>query len=91
MLLGLCSFRQPGLRQKIHDRTIQQFGLLVRDFDEALRVAGKAFNEIRDERSSADYDELLDPSPQDARDALAAAIEFLAVCGMRYGFRQGRL
>jgi len=30
-------------------RTIQRFGLLVRDLDEALRAAGRAFNAVKDE------------------------------------------
>ena len=39
-------FQATGSAPKTHDRTIQQFGLLVRDFDDALRAAGKAFNEV---------------------------------------------
>ena len=48
---------------KNHDQTVQQFGLLVRDLDDALRAAGKAFNEIKDERNEADYNETVVPSP----------------------------
>jgi uncharacterized protein (UPF0332 family) len=72
---------------KNHDQTVQQFGLLVRDLDDALRAAGKAFNEIKDERNEADYNETVVPSPDEARDALQAGVIFLDVCGVRYGFR----
>jgi uncharacterized protein (UPF0332 family) len=43
-------FQVTGEAPKTHDQTIQQFGLLVRDLDDALRAAGKAFNEVKDER-----------------------------------------
>jgi uncharacterized protein (UPF0332 family) len=36
-------FEATGNAPKRHDGVIQQFGLLVRDLDDALRVAGKAF------------------------------------------------
>jgi uncharacterized protein (UPF0332 family) len=80
-------FQVTGSAPKRHDRAIQQFGLLVRDVDDALRAAGKAFNEVKDERTAADYDETIVPSPDEARDALQAAAVFLAVRGARYGFR----
>jgi uncharacterized protein (UPF0332 family) len=79
-------FKATGTAPKRHDTTIQQFGLLVRDLDEALRAAGKAFNEVKDERTAADYDETIVPSPEDARETLRAAVDFLAVCGPRYRF-----
>jgi uncharacterized protein (UPF0332 family) len=72
---------------KRHERAIQQFGLLVRNLDDALRSAGKAFNEVKDERTDADYDGTLMPTPDEAREVLRAAIDFLAVCGARYRFR----
>ncbi len=80
-------FQSVGNAAKRHDRAIQQFGLLVRNPDDALRSAGKAFNEVKDERTDADYDETLIPMPDEAREVLRAAINFLAVCGARYGFR----
>lgn len=80
-------FQATGSAPKTHDRTIQQFGLLVRDLDDALREAGKAFNEVRDERTAADYNDAVVPSAQEARDALQAATDFLAACSARYGFR----
>jgi uncharacterized protein (UPF0332 family) len=80
-------FQAMGSAPKTHDRTIQHFGLLVRDLDDSLRLAGKAFNEIKDERNDADYNETSVPSADEARDALQAATDFLAVCGLRYGFR----
>jgi uncharacterized protein (UPF0332 family) len=80
-------FQATGNAPKRHDRTVQQFGLLVRDLDDALRAAGKALNEIKDERTAADYDETTVLSPEEARDALRAAADFLTVCGARYGFR----
>ncbi|HXA20986.1 MAG TPA: HEPN domain-containing protein [Acetobacteraceae bacterium] len=80
-------FQVTGRAPKRHDPAIQQFGLLVRDLDDALRAAGKAFNEVKDERTAADYDETIVPSPDEARDALRAATGFLAVCGAHYGFR----
>jgi uncharacterized protein (UPF0332 family) len=83
-------FQVTGSAPKRHDRAIQQFGLLVRDVDDALRDAGKEFNEVKDERTAADYDETIVPSPDEARDALQAAAVFLAVCGARYGFRAAR-
>ena len=49
-------FQVAGQAPKTHDQTIQQFGLLVRDLDDSLRAAGKAFNEVKDERNEADYD-----------------------------------
>lgn len=81
-------FQAVGDAPKRHDRAIQQFGLLVRNLDEALRGAGRAFNEVKDERTDADYDEKLMPSPDEARAVLQTATEFLAVCGARYGFRK---
>lgn len=80
-------FQATGNAPKRHDRVIQQFGLLVRDLDDALRAAGKAFNEIKDERTAADYDETIVSSSEEARDALRTAANFLTVCGARYGFR----
>jgi uncharacterized protein (UPF0332 family) len=80
-------FHATGSAPKRHDGVIQQFGLLVRDMDDALRAAGKAFNEVKDERTAADYDETIVPSPGEAREALMAAEKFLAICGVRYGFR----
>ena len=80
-------FQVTGQAPKTHDRTIQQFGLLVRDLDDALRAAGKALNEVKDERNEADYDETILPSSDEARDALQAAADFLDICGARYGFR----
>ena len=59
----------------------------MRDLDDALRTAGKVFNRIKDERTAADYDETIVPSPEEAREALQAAVDFLAICGARYGFR----
>ena len=81
-------FQAVGDAPKRHDRAIQQFGLLVRNFDDALRSAGRAFNEVKDERTDADYDESIAPSPDEAREVLKAAINFLSVCGERYGFRR---
>jgi uncharacterized protein (UPF0332 family) len=46
-------FKATGNAPKRHDGAIQQFGLLVRDLDNALR----------------------------------AAVDFLAICAVRYGFR----
>jgi hypothetical protein len=46
-----------------------------------------ANHQIKDERTAADYDETIVPSPEEARDALRAAIDFLAICGARCGFR----
>ena len=60
----------------------------MRDLDDALRAAGKAFNEVKDERAAADYNDTVLPSAQEARDALQAAVGFLAACGTRYGFRE---
>jgi uncharacterized protein (UPF0332 family) len=80
-------FQAMGNAPKRHDRTIQQFGLLVRDLDDALRAAGRAFNEIKDERTAADYDETIVLSSEEARDALRAAVDFVTICGTRYGFR----
>ncbi|MDR3532646.1 MAG: HEPN domain-containing protein [Rhodopila sp.] len=80
-------FHAVGSAPKRHDGVIQQFGLLVRDLDDALRAAGKAFNEVKDERTAADYDETIVPSPEEAKDAHLAAANFLAICGVRYGFR----
>ena len=69
-------FRATSNAPNRHDRVIQQFGLLVRDLDSALRDAGRAFNEIKDERTAADYDEGFVTSPDDARTALQAATGF---------------
>ncbi|WP_158924953.1 HEPN domain-containing protein [Acidisphaera sp. S103] len=80
-------FQAVGSAPKRHDGVIQQFGLLVRDLDDAVKVAGRAFNEVKDERTAADYDETIVPSPEEARDALLAATDFLAICGVRYRFR----
>jgi uncharacterized protein (UPF0332 family) len=68
-------FQAVGDAPKRHDRTIQQFGLLVRNLDDALRNAGRALNEAKDERTDADYDERIAPSPDEARDAMKAAIK----------------
>jgi uncharacterized protein (UPF0332 family) len=80
-------FHAIGNAPKRHDGVIQQFGLLVRDQDDALPTAGKAFNEVKDERTAADYDETIVPSPEEAREAQRAADNFLTTCGDRYGFR----
>jgi uncharacterized protein (UPF0332 family) len=82
-------FQATGSAPKAHDRTIQRFGLLARDLDEALRAAGRAFNALKDERNAADYDEAIALSAEEARDALRAAIDFLATCDARSGFRSG--
>jgi uncharacterized protein (UPF0332 family) len=79
-------FQAVGSAPKRHDGVIQQSGLLVRDLDDALKVSGRAFNEVKDERTAADYDETIVPSPEEARDAPLAATDFLAVCGVRYRF-----
>jgi uncharacterized protein (UPF0332 family) len=79
-------FKAAGSAAKRHDGVVQQFGLLVRDLDDTLRTAGKALNEVKDERTSADYDETIAPSPEEAREALEAAAGFLAVCGGHFGF-----
>jgi uncharacterized protein (UPF0332 family) len=81
-------FEATGDAPKRHDRAIQQFGLLVRDRDDALRAAGKALNDAQDERTDADYDEAIAPSPEEAREVLRAAVDFLTACGARYGFRR---
>jgi HEPN domain len=52
-------FQVTGRAPKRHDQAIQHFGLLVRDLDDAVRAAGKAFNEVKDERTAADYDETI--------------------------------
>jgi len=80
-------FKATGSAPKRHDGAIQQFGLLVRDLGDALRMAGKAFNEVKDERTAADYDETIVLSSDEAREALRAAVDFLAICGVRFGFR----
>ncbi len=81
-------FHTAGRAPKRHDEVIQQFGLLVRNMDAALRDAGKAFNEARDERTAADYDETIVTTPEDAREALQAARKFLGLCGTRYRVRR---
>jgi len=81
-------FQTTGNAPKRHDRAIQQFGLLVRNLDAALRAAGKALNEAKDERTAADYDEAIVPSPEDARDVLRAAVDFVAACSARYGLHR---
>jgi uncharacterized protein (UPF0332 family) len=78
-------FQATGQAPKSHDQTIQQFGLLVRDLDDTLRAAGRAFNEIKDERNEADYNETVIPLPDEARAALKAAADFLGLCCSRYG------
>ena len=81
-------FQAVGDAPKRHDRAIQQFGLLVRNLDDALRSAGRAFNEVKDEWTDADCDGSIAPSPDEAREVLKAAINFLSVCSERYGFRR---
>jgi uncharacterized protein (UPF0332 family) len=81
-------FQATGNAPKRHDRAIQQFGLLIRDLDDALRAAGRAFNDAKDERTAADYDEAIVPSSEEARDVMRAAIDFLAVSAARYGFHR---
>jgi hypothetical protein len=46
----------------------------VRDLDDALRAAGKAFNEVKDELTAA-YDETIVPSPDEARDCTAGGAD----------------
>jgi uncharacterized protein (UPF0332 family) len=79
-------FKSTGSAPKRHDGVIQQFGLLVRDLDDALRAAGKVLNAVKDERTAADYDETISP-PEEARSAARAAAQFMAVCRMRCAFR----
>ena len=83
-------FQATSSAPKAHDRTIQRFGLLVRDLDEVLRAAGRAFNALKDERNAADYDEAIVLSADEARDALQAATDFLSACDARYSFRTVR-
>ena len=78
-------FQETGSAPKTHDRTIQQFGLLVRNLDDALRVSAKALNAMKDQRTVADYSDMVSPGPDEAREALRAAVTFLAVCGLRFG------
>jgi uncharacterized protein (UPF0332 family) len=80
-------FRAAGRASKRHDAVIQQFSLLVRDSNDTLRSAGKAFNEVKDERTAADDDEMIARSPEDAKQAQQAANNFLAICGVAYGLR----
>jgi uncharacterized protein (UPF0332 family) len=80
-------FHAVGSAPKRHDLVIQTFGLLVRDSDDSLQSAGKAFNAMKDERTAADYDETIVPLPEDARAARQEADNFLGICGVRYGFR----
>ncbi len=79
-------FKTTGQAPKRHDAAIQQFGLQVRDLDDAVRAAGRAFNRVKDNRTAADYDETVLPSPEHARESLAAASDFLTICSVRYGF-----
>lgn len=79
-------FKATGDAPKRHDRVIQQFGLRARDLDEAMRAAGRAFNAAKDVRNAADYDEAVLSSPEDARESLRSARDFLAVCDARHGF-----
>ena len=80
-------FKTTGQAPKRHDVVIQQFGLLVRNLDDALRLAGKAFNAVKDDRTAADYDETVVPSPEEAREVMQAAFKFLAICAERFDFR----
>jgi uncharacterized protein (UPF0332 family) len=79
--------KSTGDAPKRHDCVIQQFGLLVRELDDAIRTAGKTFNLVQDDRTATDYDEGFSLSPGEAREALRAAAEFLELCGARYGSR----
>jgi hypothetical protein len=54
---------------------------------EVACATGPVCHALKDERNEADYNETVMPSPEDARDALQAAVAFLDVCGSRYGFR----
>ncbi len=79
-------FNAAGGAPKRHDSVIQQFGLLARDLDEAMRAAGRAFNAAKDDRNAADYDEAALSSPEDARESLRSARDFLTVCQARHRF-----
>jgi uncharacterized protein (UPF0332 family) len=81
-------FHAAGRAPKRHDEVIQQFGLLALDMDAALQAAARAFNEVRDERTAADYDETIVSSAEDAKQALQAARKFLGLCGARYRIRR---
>lgn len=83
-------FKANGHAPKRHDSVIQQFGRLVQDLEDAIKSAGRACNAGKDQRTSADYDETIAPSPEDAREAQSAAVAFIAVCGTTYGLRQDR-
>ena len=80
-----------GDAPKRHDSVIQQFGLLARDLDEAMRAAGRAFNAAKDDRNAADYDEAAHSSPEDARESLRSAHDFLTVRDERHGFGLSQL
>jgi len=45
------------------DRTFQRFGPLAQFLDDALRTAGKAFDEAKDERNHADRSEAIHIDP----------------------------
>ena len=79
-------FKATGDAPKRHDSVIQQFGLLARDLDEAMRASGRAFNAAKDDRNAADYDEAALSSPEDARESLRSARDFLTVRDARHGF-----
>jgi uncharacterized protein (UPF0332 family) len=79
-------FKATGDAPKRHDSVIQQFGLLARDLDEAMRASGRAFNAAKDDRNAADYDEAVLSSPEDAHESLRSARDFLTVCDARHGF-----
>jgi hypothetical protein len=81
-----CS-RPPAVRQSGTMRSSSSSAFWSGDSNDTLRSAGRAFNEVKDERTAADYDETIVPSPEDAKQAQQAANDFLAICGAAYGLR----
>ena len=78
--------RTAGSAPKRHDRVIQEFGRTVGNLDAALREAGRSFNQAKDERTSADYDDTSAPSPDEAREMLRIASAFLDACAAHFRF-----
>jgi hypothetical protein len=83
---GHSQRRGQGNAPKQHDQAIQQFALLVRDLGDALRSAGKAFNDAKAGRAlPATMTRRSSRHPR-KRDVIRAAVDFLTVRGACYGF-----
>ncbi len=70
-----------------HNAVVSRFGFYAKHaHDTALMAAGRALNNLQQERLRSDYDICRRPQPAEALAAVAEARSFLATCARMHGF-----